>query len=382
MHSVVIFSGNPEREKDETLSKSKGYFSLGGYSIGCALLETSSPEFDTSDPKNDDAVLIQKIAFSCNYRDRSLLLNFVINANKYATENSDDFLYACIGSDFVAKVLAIGKNVNHLATDDLVIPNAAYPYIANSTAMPGIPTNEASARLQILHNQKLVKIPKNMSIQDAASFTIGAQTAYSIVRNAKINDNKRILVTSGRSNTSLFVLNAIKDKTNLYVLSSSKSDRRKFEDMGVNNLIDVDYAKTNLIENTGDMQAILRACGGFDVIIDPFIDTHLKFLVSFLNFDSIYITCGLYNQFFLPNEIFSVTDQMRIFSTLIQLNASIKGNCLGYSDDLLAALKDYESGEYNTIIDSIHTGHNVSSFFDRTYNSENRWGRVVYIYED
>lgn len=382
MNSVAICSGSPQANTTGAVSGSLATFQIHGMSLGCALVETDMPAWDAADPAFSNQVLLKKLAFSCNFRDKSLLLNFASNIQKYTSESPDEFIYACIGSDFVARVMEIGSNVTHLKTGDLVIPNDCYPFVPDSDARPGIPTNEASSRMQILHKDKLIRIPENMKLEDAASFTIGAQTTYAMLRMAQADPHKKILVTSGRSNTSLFVISALKHKENLYVLTSSSADRERFLEMGVRNVISIDYNNKAFFTNPEELRAVMQTAGGFDVVIDPFIDIHLKHLVPVMRFGAVYISCGIYQQVLLNEDGMGKMDYLRIFSTLIQSNLVIRGNCLGNMEDLKNALDDYAAGSFRLPVDSVYSGNDIAGFFDKTYNAKDRWGKVVYRYEE
>ncbi len=62
-------------------------------------------------------------------------------------------------------------------------------------------------------------------------------------------------------------------------------------------------------------------------------------------------------------------------------NLQIIGNCLRTTEDRENALLDYTSGKLKIIIDSVFTGNNIGVFFDRTYNTQERFGKVVYRYQ-
>lgn len=382
MYSVAICSGPSQANTEGLESDSIGTFNLSGFDIGCCLLETDVPVFDQKDTLNTNNVLLKKLAFSCNYRDKTLLLNFAVNARNYGNDSPNEFLFACIGSDFVARVIDKGSNVEHLNIGDIVIPNDIYPVVPNSSAPPGIPTNEASSRLQILHKDKLIRVPDNMSVADAASFTIGAQTVYSILRKVNIDDTKKVLITSARSNTSLFAINAIKNKNNLYILTSSSEYNDKFYQMGVKNIVTVDYGTPSFFRDMQEVQKMLIATNGFDVIIDPFIDIHLKYLIGLMKFEASYISCGLYHQFVVDDKVIHQSELGRIFGALIQNNISIMGNCLGNGSDIESAIKDYANAQFKVPVDSVYSGNDIAGFFNRTYNSKERFGKVVYVYDE
>jgi hypothetical protein len=61
-------------------------------------------------------------------------------------------------------------------------------------------------------------------------------------------------------------------------------------------------------------------------------------------------------------------------------NLQITGNCIGVTSDLQKAIEDFEGGALDVIVDSVFSGSQVSEFLDRTYNSKDRFGKVVYQY--
>jgi hypothetical protein len=63
-------------------------------------------------------------------------------------------------------------------------------------------------------------------------------------------------------------------------------------------------------------------------------------------------------------------------------NISIIGNCPGTTDDLRAALTDYERGGLRA--DHRHGVRRRcgNAFLDRTFNASDRFGKVVYRYVD
>jgi hypothetical protein len=63
-------------------------------------------------------------------------------------------------------------------------------------------------------------------------------------------------------------------------------------------------------------------------------------------------------------------------------NVSIIGNCPGTTDDLRAALADYEQNATRPIIDTVFEGGCGNAFLDRTFNASDRFGKVVYRYVD
>jgi NADPH:quinone reductase-like Zn-dependent oxidoreductase len=188
------------------------------------LLETPDINFNPVLPENQERVLIKKTAFSCNYRDKGLMLT--------ASSKLTGDRYYVIGSEFVGEVVAVGTKVTDLEVGDRVIGNNQYPDSGVDGILPGVPTNHASKEYQIFHPVKLLKIPPQMPDEIAAVFSIGAQTTYSMIRKLHIQPGNNVLVTAAKSNTSLFAIAALQQyKVNVYVTTTSIEFADKFYDL-------------------------------------------------------------------------------------------------------------------------------------------------------
>ena len=334
---------------------------MNGVSVFCGLLYTQDKIFDKNLKENKDRVVVKKKAFSCNYRDKSIIFNIANKAIDY-----EDIFFA-IGSDFVAEVIDIGAKVIGLKVGDRVIANNAYPITNSDDVRPGIPSNQGSREYQIFHQAKLIKIPPEMSDEVAAAFSIGGQTSYSIVRKFNPTVGTNILITAAKSNTSLFVINALKKYgVNIYATTTSNLFVEELKAIGVKEVIILEKKPNSLLENQS-IQKIVKETGGFDCVFDPFFDIYLGQAVELMNYDAKYITCGLYDQYFdligdkFPNYSLNFSD---IMTMAMLKNLQIMGNCLGTTEDLKNALRDYASAELEVIIDSVFTGDQVGAFFE------------------
>lgn len=352
---------------------------MDGVDVLCGLIYTEDVEFDPADPKNNVRVLVKKRAFSCNYRDKSFIFK--------AAKNAPDDRFYTVGSDFVAEVVQVGSLVEDLKVGDRVIANNSYPDPVVPYLRPGIPTNHGSKEYQIFHYKQLLKIPDSMSDEAAAAFSIGGQTSYSMLRKLDIQPGANVLITAAKSNTSLFVINALKHRDiHLYATSTSQKFEQELLDLGVKQVIQVDPHEANWLSNPV-MADIYRKTGGFDYIVDPFFDLHVgKVLPLFQPLQGgRYVTCGLYDQYSnLIGKEFQYQGMSlgQILGFMMMHNVYLIGNCLGTTQDLTQAIEDCGAGKFNVTIDSIFSGSEVSAFFDRTYNAGDRFGKVVYRYED
>jgi len=344
--------------------------------ITVGLIET--PDFDYNNIK-DDEVLIEKLAFSSNYRDKTLLLQNNYNLVKRAKENKDKYYYSFFGSEFVGNVIKIGDNVKRMVIGDRVIPIYSYPYARNPEIEPGVLSNFCSQRYEIFHQDGLIHIPDKMPNEIAASFTIGAQTVYGMINRINPFKGANVLVTSAKSNTSLMAISALKKhQVNVYALTTSIGFDQVFQKLGVKGVVhfEKDLSKLSLFK-------LSDSVGGFDFVIDPFFDLHIGIITNVMNYESKYVTCGCYDQYapFRTNEFGIQGDNLsNILNNCIKKNIHLMGNCIGYEKDIMEAVQDYLDGKFSVIIDSVFSGMKVAEFLNRTYNDVNRLGKVVYKY--
>lgn len=327
--------------------------------------------------KNQLKVLVKVKAFSCNYRDKGLILS----RTRKCSEGSFNF----IGSEYVGEVIEVGSEVTRLRIGDRVIINGNYPSSGVKGISPdsGIPTNYASMRYQIVNEAKLIRVPSEMPDEVAAAFSIGAQTTYSMIRRLNVTEGSNIIVTAAKSNTSLFSINALKKhNVNVYVTTTSTQFDKELREMGVKEILYIE-SKLSSFSHHKFIKNIVSKTGKFDCIIDPFFDLHSGKLIDLMNYGAKYITCGLYDQHtFLTGKDFHYKGKelKDIMVDTFVKSIQIIGNCLGQTEDLLNAVKDYTSGSFNVNIDSVFKESQISAFFERTYNVKDRFGKVVYQY--
>jgi NADPH:quinone reductase-like Zn-dependent oxidoreductase len=379
MKSVIIL---PEEMKTYEGLKTRGKFTIEDNDIYTGLIE--EPDLILKDcTEKEDVVLVKKIAFSCNYRDKTILLK----SNKFIKNEilKGDFHFTYLGSDFVGEVVDIGKNVKDFSIGDKVIPNISYPSYQKDYK-GGIATNYASSRIEDFKTNKLIKIPKDFNIPDEvlAAFPIAGFTSYSMIRKV-FKPGAKILVTAANSNTSMITIDALRNyPVKVYAMTSNSRNTEILMRKGVVDVLTIDH---NLETYRDDkiFKQKMDKIGGFDAVIDPFFDIYLPRIIDYLNMDAKYITCGLYNQY--PDfDDGRYEYRGRPFSNILTQalirNISIIGNCIGLKEDGLKALEDLRNGKLNIEIDSVFSEGEENFFFERTYNAKDRLGKVIYKYKD
>ncbi len=322
--------------------------------------------------ETSNKILVRKLAFSLNFRDKALIKMAADFIKKKELTNS----FFPVGSEFVALVERVGSAVSDIKVGDLVIPDCAYPFNAFQET-PGVATNNASKEYEIFPESKLIKIPKKMPLEVAASFSIGAQTSYSMIRKADLKKNSNVLVTSGTSNTSLFLINALKlTGANISVLTSNPANVDRFIELSAKKVFTVE--KPADIVNNKDFLNYVESINGFDAVLDPLSDIHLQHLIHFVALEGKYITCGFYNQSLpLLNDYTSLS---KLLGKAITRNISIIGSCLGSHEDLKKAIYDFEHHNLTVVVDSVFTENDLPAFINRTFNDRERFGKVVLKY--
>jgi NADPH:quinone reductase-like Zn-dependent oxidoreductase len=344
--------------------------------INCGLLHIDPPNFSPEKPSYANHLLIKIKAFSCNYRDKSLIFSAAIHGTPTQI--------TAFGSEFAGEVISIGSQVTNFKIGDRVMANNAYPDSGVPNLAPGVPTNHASLEYRIIHQAKLIKIPDVMPDSVAAAFSLGAQTAYSMVRKANLSPGDSVLVTAAKSNTSLFLLQALKSRSvNVYTTSTSDKFETELYGLGIKQLVQINPDSENWID-PNITQKIKAETGGFDAVLDPFFDLHIGHILPALKQGGRYITCGLYNQYSdMIGEPFNYKgmDLSSIFVTALMNNLYLIGNCLGTTEDLEQAIADYTAQTFDIFVDSVFTGNDFCAFLDRTYSNPDRLGKVVYQYD-
>lgn len=343
--------------------------------VQCGLIDVPQPSFDSDNEVNKDYVLVRVKAFSCNYRDKAIILKSALKMK--LNEPSLTQPVAFFGSDFVGTIISKGKDVENVEIGDRVIPDCYYPDVAYEGIAPGVVTNEASKGWLRLHKSKIMKITEEVSDAIAAGFSIGAQTSHSMIRRTNITCKEKALVFSGRSHTSLFITKSLlKLGVDTTVLTTSEWTKEQEEFIKPARLVKIERRSKKKIWEENSL-------GKYDVVFDPFFDLHLLTSVNMLKLNGRYITCGFKNQ---HNDFKEVQDDlyemntMNVMLTTMINNLSIIGNCIGTTQDLYDQIQSYDAKHPLIAIEKILDVTQGSEFLDLTYNDKNRFGKVIMKY--
>lgn len=360
MESLVAI--NPKCKNNLEFKKIESV-KFGSTDVWFGLVELSQPNFDINNPKNDNYVLIKVKYFSCNYRDKSILLE------SYTSEPNENRLFFPFGSEFSAEIIKTGKNVKNLNVGDFVMPNCEYP----NGLKPGIPSNFASLGWLKIHKSKIIKIPACLSLEEAACFSLGSQTASSMIRRSGIlKEGSNPVVFSARSATSIFIIRQllIQGIKPICISTTSWKDYEK------------EYIYPCEVERLEDvsLQAMKR---NITHVFDPFFDINIENAVNLLQIGGTYITCGLLNQHPLLSEKTPVENEpilRRALTMGVMKNISFICNCLGTDADLQNAINLVEKYSVRPIIDKSYDVTQYLDFIDRSFFNTNKIGKVPLIY--
>jgi NADPH:quinone reductase-like Zn-dependent oxidoreductase len=354
-------------KKESIDYKSLGNIKFGSVDIELGMIELEQPYFDVDEAVNKDYVLLKVNAFSCNYRDKSLLL---VNYNQAINMER---VFVPFGSEFSAEVMVVGANVSEYKVGDRVMADCAYPKNGVDGLLPGVSTNFASLGWLRIHKRKLIRIPDDLNSIQAASFALGAQTASAMIRISGILvDGGNSLVFSARSTTSQFIIQQLISYGFEPVCVSTTNWSEE-------ELQKIYPARVERIET------VLKERNNYNIthVFDPFFDLNVERAVRMLQIGGKYITCGLQSQHPLisessPTEIEPITRNALVQS--IEKNVSLIGNCLGTTEDLKRACNLQVRTKVGPIIDKEYTIMQGKEFLERSFFDKNRFGKCVLNY--
>ncbi|VEJ30893.1 Beta-ketoacyl-acyl-carrier-protein synthase I [Rothia dentocariosa] len=350
---------------------------IHGTTLPFALMEVPRLEFDESAPENAHQVLVRMEAFSCNYRDASILFT---SYGVLRTLEKPGFMH--FGSDFVGVVEAIGSEVTTVKPGQRVMPDSSYPQDRDPVVGDGIPSNKVGRGWLVFPESKLCPVPDGLDTVEAASLGINAQTAASMLRRAGVKAGSRILITAGKSNTSLCVAGlAAAIGAECTVLSTSPWTEEELDAVRHPTIVSVD--KSSKPFSSEPLESLAARNESYDAIIDPFFDLYFMRVMRHLAHGGTYVTCGFKNQHPAQSDASDQGAQMPVsylYEVLISAvlgNKTVVGNCIGLRNDLEAALEAVAAGKFHPVIDSVYSPDQAEEFLRRSFGAEPRFGKVV-----
>lgn len=336
---------------------------FGNIPVRFGVSNIAKPSFDPQSERDRDFVLVRVSAFSCNYRDKGLLL--------FNLESNPDSIIP-FGSEFSGTIVSVGAGVEDFHIGDRVMPESAYPEGPAEGISPGVATNFASQGWLRLHHGKLTKVPDSMDDLVAASFTLGAQTAMGMIRRSGIlQEGGKPVVFSSRSATSLFVTKFLANhgfKPVCLTTSDWTPEERRLIEPATLIKIDRDNP-TRALEGLS-----------FTHVFDPFVDMNLPLGAEILELGGTYTTCGFLNQH--PELYGESTKKLGLgvqvgLQNVIIKNLRIQGNCLGFRSDLERALNIATIHGAPFPVEREFSFADIEGFINESFFDRSKLGKVV-----
>lgn len=370
MRSLVIFGAHGAVHPD---AANLPEVCVDGVVVRCGVVNTADDVFDLAADGRSGEVVVRVRAVSCNFRDRGI---FGFAAGVPGTQALP------LGSDFVAEVIAVGRNVRRLQVGDRVVPNHHYTGGAEPPVgtHEGIATVHASTELMALGEHHLLAVPPSMPDAVAAGFSVPAQTVYGMLRRLEMRRGATVLVTGGSSNTGLLALEALRRYDATVVCTCTDPGRaRRLEELGAARVVLVDSGGG--ADRFADLVRAARDVRGFDFVIDQYFDLYGEIGCALLRGGGRYVTCGIAGSsgraFGAGPERAASTAAMAL---AIKKNLSLMGHCLGRTEDLTRAIEDYAAGLLRVQVDSVFDEDRALEFIERSFNSPARFGKAVLAY--
>ncbi|MCC7054315.1 MAG: zinc-binding alcohol dehydrogenase family protein [Gemmatimonadaceae bacterium] len=379
MRALVIRGGAGDGVRTAAI----GVTSVHGIEVTCGFTTPAPPRFEPSG-SSAHKVLVRVRGFSCNYRDRRRVLQMsTIGPAAH---------FLVIGSEFAGEVVAVGDAVRTLAPGMRVLGDNHYPADHPPAGRVGVPSNRASAEYLVLREDQLCRVPTGMSDAEASAFSIGAQTAYSMVRKMGARRGQAVLVTAARSNTSLFLIAALHAAgVRVVATTTAPGATAALAAHGASRVVTLPAAPHDA-EGLDALREEAAAHGGFAAVADPFFDLHLCRLLPLLAPSGRYVTCGFHGQHDALAAPTSTVDYGVALQVAMLKNVAIIGNCAGVHADLTEALADWEAGRLPVLLDRVlRTAREDSDparaavaaeFVSRSFDAPARLGKVVALYTD
>lgn len=329
---------------------------IDGSTIRCGVVSVS----DEPPMPAEDEVVVAVSHFSISYRDRAISLNTTAQLTQ-----RQKVTWWPLGSEFAGTVVRVGDDVDP-AFDGMDVMGRN-DYIADAPMPQGVSTNTASRRYLVMKSHRVVEIPVGMDRDQAAAFTLGAQTGASLARRAAAGPGRRILVTGGNSHTSRFAAQFAALSGASVVVTSRGEDRwGKLNER-------MQWTTLNELAE----QAASGSAPSFDAVIDPFIDTYAPTSMGCMKEYGTYVTCGFAGQALFGDAAPRLPD---VFAPAMVRNARIEVNAIGVAEDLDHALSAFTTGTIEMPPVQVYDDASVTDFLDRSFGVAPATARPVYSY--
>ncbi|MFB9510987.1 zinc-binding dehydrogenase [Streptomyces aurantiacus] len=334
-----------------------GVVEVHGARFRFGIATANATQFDEAADYNRDHALVRVIAFSLNRWDHASFSD----DGKSVLDSTHG-----IGSDFVAEVISVGRQVTDLGAGHRVVPCADWPSHPGIPGARGLVSTSASRQLLRLPANGLMKVSESITDEAAAALSMSAQSGYAMVRRLDPQPGQHVTVCGASSDVGLAALGALACRNiKVSVLDAAPEYAPLLRKLGVSQVLQ--SGKTGL----DSAWSYAASIGGFDGVLDARSSIDLR-PVELLGFSGRYVACGMRAE--VPDDLATA------LPSVISKNITIIGNNLGIRADLADALQHVAEGRWEPVIDSVYTESQLTEFLEREFGTKNRIGRVIFRY--
>ena len=289
------------------------------------------------------------------------------------------------GSDAAGEVIAVGDEVKNIKVGDRVASHSnmscrvcsactdGREYDCEKRTIWGFQTGPlwgAYSEVTHLPEVNVVKIPQNMSFEEAAAASMTLLTSWHmLVGRAKIRPGQVVLIMGGGSGVGSFGIQIAKLYGCTVIATASGDKLEKCKKLGADYAVDhrkEDWNK-EVREITKEISKKLGISPGIDVSFDHIGQTHWNKQLTLLKYGATLVTCGA------TTGYDAQTDLRHIFFK----GTNILGSTQGTRAELEQGFFWMGQGKIKAAIDSIHSFENAADAHTKMLTGKGLFGKIL-----
>ncbi len=273
-------------------------------------------------PPNDDDIVVEVRTVGLNFKDLLTALNiFGSDEPRVNFLVPEPFQPTSHGFEFAGKVIAVGLHVKNFQKGDEIMGFAPFQPISNFV---------------VINENYLIKLPKNTSLEQAATLPIAFITArYALFECGKLEKGLRILIHSAAGGVGLAAVQ-LAQHIGAQIFATAHLDKWPFlESLGLKNLMNsrtLDYANEILRLTDGQ---------GVDIVLNSFNGKYIEKNLKVLKHKGTFIEIGK-RGIWSPQQIKSVRADVQYFTFDLTEKINIDSNFV--KNELLTIAENIEKG--------------------------------------
>ena len=262
------------------------------------------------------------------------------------------------GIEFVGEIAALGAGVEGWAVGDRVTP-----YLLGSVGkFLGIDSPGGFAEYVAVQAPSLVRIPENISWEDAAALQVAFGTAFHMLFNrAKLKIGETVMINSVGSGIGSAAVQLAK-LSGAYVIGNSSGDAKlaKAKEFGLD--VGINYKTQDLVAE------VMKATDGkgVEVVFEHVGGDMLTKSLAALAWSGRIVTCGGHSEEVVPLDIIP----------FFRGQKSIIGSFVYDKDEFETCLALCARGQITSLVDSVYSLDDTADAFRRVESREH-FGKVV-----